>query len=212
MNYTPRSEWIIRPSARSRYDGLGRIISLPSAYSAGGTLTTSYFVNDMVHSQTQDGLTNTYSLDATGRQCERVQTGTKSATGVYHYTGDSDSPAWTQEGSAWTRNISTLGGGLGAIEKSNGETTLQLANLHGDVVATASVNPAETKLLSTQEFDEFGNPKQSSGAKYGWLGGKGRTPPSPFLGTATFRRPHQGARPYWTGSLTVSFPGASEFH
>jgi RHS repeat-associated protein len=128
----------------------------------------------MTRSQTQDGLTNTYGLDAAGRQRERVETGTKSATEVYHYTGGSDSPVWTQEGSAWTRNISTLGGGLGAIEKSNGETTLQLANLHGDVVATASVNPAETKLLSTQEFDEFGNPKQSSGAKYGWLGGKGR--------------------------------------
>jgi hypothetical protein len=36
------------------------------------------------------------------------------------------------------------------------------------------------------------------------------TPPPPFLGAATFRRPHQGARPSWAGSLTVSFPGAPE--
>jgi hypothetical protein len=77
----------------------------------------------MTRSQTQDGLTKTYSLDAAGRQRERVESGTKSATEVYHYAGGSDPPAWIQEGSAWTRNISSFGG-LGAIEKSNGETAL----------------------------------------------------------------------------------------
>jgi RHS repeat-associated protein len=156
------------------YDGLGRITSLPAAYSGGGTLTTGYFVNDMVRSQAQDGLTNTYDLDAAGRQRERVQTGAKSAIEVYHYADSGDSPAWTQEGESWTRSIAALGGGLGATQKSNGDTALQLTNLHGDIVATASVNPAKTKLVSTQGFDEFGNPKQSSGAKYGWLGSKQR--------------------------------------
>lgn len=72
-----------------------------------------------------------------------------------------------------------MGGSLGAIQKSNGEVTLQLADMHGDAVATASLNPAETKLLSTQRFDEFGNPLQSGflkggSAEYGWLGIKGR--------------------------------------
>jgi len=156
------------------YDSLGRVTSLPSTYSGGGTLTTGYYVNDLTRSQTQDGLTNTYYLDAALRQREAVQSGTKSGTAIYHYSGVSDSPAWTQEGSAWSRNISALGGSLGAIQKSTGETTLQLADLHGDVIATASTNPSETKLLSTQQFDEFGNPKQSNTAKYGWLGSKGR--------------------------------------
>jgi hypothetical protein len=56
---------------------------------------------------------------------------------------------------------------------------LQLANMHGDVVATAALSPTETKLLGTERFDEFGNPKQSGlltggNAEYGWLGVKGR--------------------------------------
>jgi RHS repeat-associated protein len=68
---------------------------------------------------------------------------------------------------------------LGALQKSNGEVTLQIADMHGDVVATADIAPEATKLLDTQRFDEFGNPLQSgfiSGgdAQFGWLGAKGR--------------------------------------
>jgi RHS repeat-associated protein len=163
-----------------KYDNLGRITSLPAKYSGGGILTTSYYVNDLTRSQTQDGVTNTYNLDSALRERERVRTGgSEAGTAVYHYAGGSDSPAWTQEGSAWTRSIAAMGGSLGALQKSSGEITLQLANMHGDVVATASINPAETKLLSTQRFDEFGNPKQTGflqggNAEYNWLGAKGR--------------------------------------
>jgi RHS repeat-associated protein len=51
--------------------------------------------------------------------------------------------------------------------------------MHGDVVATAAVDPEATELLSTQRFDEFGNPVQGNSlqggsAEYGWLGTKGR--------------------------------------
>jgi RHS repeat-associated protein len=157
------------------YDGLGRITSLPSAYSGGGTLTTSYYVNDLTRSQTQDGLTNTYELDSALRQRKSTQSGTKSGTQIYHYAGGSDSPAWTDEGeSKWSRNIGALGGSLGAIQKSSGEITFQLADLHGDIVGIAESSPSATKLKSTQQFDEFGNPKQSNTAKYGWLGSKSR--------------------------------------
>jgi RHS repeat-associated protein len=162
------------------YDNLGRITSLPSKYSGGGTLTTSYYVNDLTRSQTQGEITNTYNLDAAMRERERVRSGgTEAGTEIYHYASGSDSPAWTQEGTAWSRDIGALGGGLGAIQKSNGEVTLQIANMHGDVIATAALNPAETKLLSTQSFDEFGNPVegnplQGGSAEYGWLGIKGR--------------------------------------
>lgn len=57
--------------------------------------------------------------------------------------------------------------------------TLQLADMHGDVIATAEDDPEATKLLSTQHFDEFGNPLQpifleGGSAEYGWLGAKDR--------------------------------------
>ena len=157
------------------YDSLGRIKSLPPIYSGGGTLTTGYYVNDLTRSQTQDGLTNTYYLDAALRQREAVQSGTKSGTAIYHYTGGSDSPSWTSEGgSLWSRNIGAMGGSLGAIQKSTGEITFQLADMHGDIVGIAESSPSATKLKSTLSFDEFGNPKQSNTAKYGWLGSKGR--------------------------------------
>jgi RHS repeat-associated protein len=162
------------------YDSLGRITSLPATYSGAGKLTTSYFVNDLTKSQTQDGVTNTYELDAELRQRQRVRTGgTEAGTATYHYDGESDTPSWTQEGAAWFRNIRSMGASIGAVQKSSGEVTYELVNLHGDVVATADDNPAATKLLATQRFDEFGVPLQSGSllggsAEYGWLGAKGR--------------------------------------
>ncbi len=149
-----------------------------------GELTTGYYVNDLTHTQSQGGVTNTYGLDAAGRQRERVRTGgSEEGTEIYHYGGGSDSPAWTEdingEETSWTRNISALGAGLGAIETSTGEVTLQLSDLHGDVVAAAEDEPEATKLLDTQRYDEFGNPLESGALEkgdpeYGWLGGKAR--------------------------------------
>jgi hypothetical protein len=54
--------------------------------------------------------------------------------------------------------------------------TLQLGDLHGDVVATASLDPEATEPLETFEFDEFGNPKQEADLKFGWVGAKQREP------------------------------------
>jgi RHS repeat-associated protein len=156
------------------YDNYGRITSLPIAYSGSGGLTSTYYTNDLVKSQTQDGITNAYELDAALRQRSRIQAGgSEPGTEIYHYAGGSDSPAWIDRGSSWSRSIPGIGG-LGAIQDSSKGTTLQLTNLHGDVIATASVDPEETELLSTFEFDEYGNPKQGSPPKYGWLGGKQR--------------------------------------
>ncbi len=157
------------------YDNYGRITSLPGADAGGETLTTSYYSNDLVQSQTQGAITNTYQLDGSLRQRLRTQTGgSEPGTEVYHYAGGSDSPAWIDRGTSWSRSIAGIDGGLAAIQDSSKGTTLQLTNLHGDIVATASTNPEATKLLANFEFDEFGNPKQSGGSKYGWLGGKGR--------------------------------------
>jgi hypothetical protein len=67
-----------------------------------------------------------------------------------------------------------IGGELAAIQDSASGVALQLTNLHGDVVATASLSPEATKPTATFEFDEFGNPKGAGPGRFGWLGGKQR--------------------------------------
>jgi RHS repeat-associated protein len=156
------------------YDSFGRITSLPAGYAGGKALTTSYFSTDMVASQTQNGVTNTFELDGSLRQRQRLQGGAGlEGIEVFHYDGASDAPVWTQRGSVWSRNITGIGGELAAIQESSG-TTFQLTNLHGDVVATASSSATATKLLSTSRFNEFGNPVSGSAGRFGWLGGKQR--------------------------------------
>ncbi len=156
------------------YDSFGRITSLPATYAGGKTLTTGYFANDMVASQSQNGVTNTFQLDATLRQRQRLQGGGVEGAEVFHYDGSGDSPAWTERGSTWTRNIIGLGGELAAVQESGKEITLLLTNLHGDVSATAAISPEMTSLKTTLGDDEFGNPTSGSAGRYGWLGGKQR--------------------------------------
>jgi RHS repeat-associated protein len=156
------------------YDDFGRVTSLPASYAGGKTLTSSYFSTDMVASQTQNGVTNTFQLDAALRQSRRVQGGGFEGTEVFHYADGSDAPAWKQLGGKWSRNIPGIGGNLAAIQDSSSGTLLQLTNVHGDVVATASLSPSATEPVATFEYDEFGVPKQGGTPQFGWLGGKGR--------------------------------------
>ena len=156
------------------YDSFGRITSLPSKYAGGSALATTFYSNDMVATQLQGGLTNSYQLDAAGRPRQVVQTGTKTGTEVFHYAMASDSPAWSERSGAWTRSIGGIGGELAGTQESTGTTSLQLANLHGDVVATASLSLAAKEPTARFDFDEFGNPKNGAGGRYGWLGGPER--------------------------------------
>jgi RHS repeat-associated protein len=142
---------------------------------AGGKeLTTGYFSNDMVATQSQDGVTNTFTLDASLRQRSRLQAGGLEGTEVFHYDGPGDSPAWTERGTTWTRNIIGPGDELAAIQESGKEITLQLTNLHGGISATTPINPEATTLKGTLSYDEFGNPTSGSAGRFGWLGGKQR--------------------------------------
>ncbi len=156
------------------YDPFGRITNLPAGLAGGKALATTYFSNDMVATQSQNGVTNTFQLDAMLRQRQRLQAGGLEGTEVFHYAGPGDSPTWTQRGSAWTRSIVGIGGELAAIRENGKEAQLQLTNLHGDVAATAALNPAVTELKGTFRFDEFGNPTGGSAGRFGWLGGKQR--------------------------------------
>jgi RHS repeat-associated protein len=155
------------------YDNWGRITSLAGSYSGGATLETRYFPTSMVATQTQAGVTNSFQLDASGRQRQREQTGGVGGTEVLHYDGGSDSPSWTALGSTWSRNIVGIGGELAAVQENSGTTTttFRLTDLRGDVVASASSNPAATKLLATLRFDEFGVKQTGATERFGWKGG-----------------------------------------
>jgi RHS repeat-associated protein len=156
------------------YDPFSRITNLPASFAGGKALSTSYFTNDMVASQSQNGITNTFQLDAMLRQRQRLQGGGLEGTEVFHYANPGDAPSWTERGSTWARNIVGIGGELAAMQESGKEITLPLTNLHGDVVATAAISPAITSLKGTFAYDEFGNPTSGSAGRFGWLGGMHR--------------------------------------
>jgi RHS repeat-associated protein len=156
------------------YDAFGRIESLPAEFAGGKALTTEYFANNMIAKQTQNAVTNTFQLDASGRQRQREQTGGVAGIEIFHYDGPGDSPSWTALGSTWSRNVAGIGGELVAVQESSGTTTFKLTDLHGDVIASASSSPTVTALLGTYRSDEFGEPVSGSAGRFGWLGGKSR--------------------------------------
>ena len=156
------------------YDPWGRITALPAEFAGVKTLETTYFANNMVAMQKQNGVTNTFQLDATGRQRQREQTGGVTGVEVFHYDGPGGSVAWTALGSTWSRVVTGIGGEVAAIQDSGGTVTFDLTDMHGNVVASASSSPTATKLLATFRFDEFGEPVSGSAGRFGWLGGHAR--------------------------------------
>ncbi len=156
------------------YDLFGRTTIDPYP-PAGSSASLGYYVNDLVASETVGSATRTYALDP-ARRIRSWADG--STTSVNHYaTSSGDSPAWIGVGTAWTRNITGIGGDLAATQTDTGTVTLQLANLHGDVVATVDDNTSATSPASYAESTEFGSPYFPSTAypRYGWLGAKERS-------------------------------------
>ena len=71
----------------------------------------------------------------------------------------------------YTRYITGIGGGLLAIRHNNEKASLQLPNLHGDIIATAHDEETATTLESTiTEASEYGVPATETPPKYSWLG------------------------------------------
>jgi RHS repeat-associated protein len=112
-----------------------------------------------------------------------VATGGTSHTETLHYQDGSDAVSWSRiadsqgQEVSWERNIEGIDGDLAAIRTHDGQgdtTVLQLPNLHGDIIATASTDPQAMDLTARFETDEFGNPRQTSSRRFGWLGGKQR--------------------------------------
>ena len=167
------------------YDPLGNVTKLPSGDAEGHALESTFYVDNAVATQTQNGVTNDYYMDPDGRVRETI-TGAKKA--ISHYDGPGEAVAWTCEGSEkaetcesggkWTRNIPGIDGTLTAVENGKGATyetpILQLHDLEGDVVATIKDKSGETKLESTYNPTEFGVPNGGKEPpKFAWLGAGG---------------------------------------
>ncbi|MGE5700872.1 MAG: SMP-30/gluconolactonase/LRE family protein [Arthrospira platensis] len=155
------------------YDPFGNTTSLPAADAGGFELASTYFTDNQLATQTQNNQTLGYQLDPAGRTREIVSTGKVTATEIQHYSGPgSGLPSWTGELSTnSTRYITGISGELAAIQH-NGETpVLQVANLHGDIIATAADSETVAKLASTvSEASEYGVPATEAPPKFSWLG------------------------------------------
>lgn len=159
------------------YDGLGRARVVPASHAGGGEVRTRYFLNDLVQRQTQDGVTKSWQIDPT-QERQRVLETSDGRREVLHYAGGGDSPSWSElsdggVATGWSRTVSAPGDVTAEHDGASGETTFQLVDLHGDVIATASDDPGATRPLRTLGYDEFGIPADGA-ARLGWLGGKER--------------------------------------
>ncbi len=158
------------------YNTFGDITTLPASDaepSGEHELTNTYYVDNQVASQKQNKQTIGYNLDPAERTLETVSTGEPiNSTIISHYAGPGNAPAWTVNpvSNEWRRNIASINGSLAAIQ-NNGETpVLQLANLQGDIIATAYLSETATELASKADTSEYGVPTVSAPAKYSWLG------------------------------------------
>jgi RHS repeat-associated protein len=153
------------------YNSFGDITTLPEADTEGGALTNTYYVNGQAATQTQAGQTIGYNLDPAGRTRETVATGKRTSDTISHYAGPGDSPAWTTNTSGeTTRNIPGINGQLAAIQNNAEAPQLELLDLHGDIVATASISETATEPTTKIDSSEFGVPTTSTPPKYSWLG------------------------------------------
>lgn len=159
------------------YDALGRVTSVPASDTTNNVALTvpspGYHANDLVRGLTEGSTTKTWTLDVDAQRVRSWTDGTTTKTN--HYSADSDVPSWTQESvTAWTRNIAGISGDLVAIyDSATSAALLQLTNLHGDVIATATTSGG-TAPVATFESTEFGAVRGGGTARYGWLGGKAR--------------------------------------
>ncbi len=156
------------------YEELGDATKVPAADAGEQELTAGYYTDGQTAKTSQNGESISYTYDPAGRSLAVVSSGKTSGTNVEHYAGSGEAISWTSEGAEkWSRKIPGIDGTLTAIEKSGEGAELQLHDLQGNVVATASKYETETKLLHTYNSTEFGVPTTSSPPRYAWLGATG---------------------------------------
>jgi RHS repeat-associated protein len=152
------------------YDTLGDITATPSTDAgSNGALSATYYANSMLASQTQNGATITWQLDPTEQRfASFTQNG---VTYTNHYSDGTSKVTWVSgSDGSWARYTTDFNGMLAAQATASG-VTLELPDLHGDVLATASASPSSTGPASTEVYNEFGVPETGATGTYQWLGG-----------------------------------------
>ncbi|MFE5797990.1 DNRLRE domain-containing protein, partial [Streptomyces sp. NPDC056503] len=171
------------------YDSADRLVDTGYVYDAFGRTTTlpgnqiGYYANDLAHQQTANNQRQTWQLDANLRfrswtvEEDTDGTWTQTASKINHYDSDGDNPRWITENTTdgtVSRNVESASGDLAATSGNTDGTTLQLTNIHGDVVLQLPLDLAEAPLVL--DNDEYGNPRAGQPAtRYNWLGGKQRS-------------------------------------
>lgn len=167
------------------YDALGRTRVMPAADSVvvgGGQSEMSYYTTDMAQKIVQDDRSSVYQLDVVqNRYRSWAETrGGLTTTKINHYSGDSDSPSWTDEGDGKsTRSIFGVSGMAGSYSSATGVTSF-IINLHGDIVA--GMTGMSQGLSFTSDYLEDGQLRSAVGAenhRYGWLGAEQRASDTP---------------------------------
>ena len=169
------------------YETFGNTTTMPAADAGTYPITSSYYVDNQVATQTQNGQTLKYAYDPAGREREIVKEGTVAATVIEHYDEPGGAVAWTSEGTEkWTRNIPGIAGALAATQHVGESPVLLIHDLQGDVVATAATAEAEEKFKSTYNSTEFGVPNEGKAPpSYAWLGASGLKSELTISGTIT---------------------------
>jgi RHS repeat-associated protein len=159
------------------YDPLGRITSAPVRGSPGARVANAYYPNDLIASQTIDGVArqswtldplqrfNTFTSESWAVGGSGTAGWQQAVTKTNHYDSDSDSPAWIAEDASLpgevTRYVDGLDGNLALQTGKIGARVLQLVDLHGDVMTTLPIrdgqSTADWTALRHQAADEFGN-------------------------------------------------------
>lgn len=170
------------------YETFGNTTKMPAADAGKHEITSTYYVDSQLASETQNGETFKYAYDPSGRTMETISEGTTSSKVISHYAGSGNALTWTSEGTEkWTRNIPGIDGALDAVQTGGGYTLLQLHDLQGNIVGTAGDNESETKMLNPYNSTEFGVPQPgTTPPKYAWLGASGVSTETAFgSGVAT---------------------------
>ncbi|HEX5307934.1 MAG TPA: SMP-30/gluconolactonase/LRE family protein [Solirubrobacteraceae bacterium] len=154
------------------YNAFGDITKLPAGDAGGSALTSAFYVNGTLASQSQNGETIGYSVDPDGRDRETVSTGTTNSTVTYAYGDEGDQPAWMENPYSGDRTHSVYGfeGELVAVQDGSEAPVLQIQDLHRNIVGTASSSETATGLLSKGDSTEYGVPRTSSPPKFAWQG------------------------------------------